>query len=259
MCLVVLGLKAHPLYRLVVAANRDEYLARPSAPASFWPGHGGLLAGRDLSAGGTWLGVTRSGRFAAVTNVRDPRNVVPLAPSRGALVTDYLLATEPPLEHLRRLAADRVSRNGYNLLVGDGGRLAWHSNAAGHPREVEPGVHAVSNALLDTPWPKTRRAASRLSELLEEGGEIDPEALFEMLADRSGAPDEELPDTGVGVEVERLLAPPFVVAPGYGTRSSTLFLTTRDGRATFLERRFDEASRPAGTARFDLRLQGCHP
>jgi uncharacterized protein with NRDE domain len=255
-CLVVLGLKAHPLYPLVVAANRDEFLARPSAPAAFWPGSGGVLAGRDLSAGGTWLGVTRSGRFAALTNVRDPRNVLAAAPSRGAIVAGFLLASDAPLPHLRRVAADPVRRNGYNLLAGEGGRLAWHSNAGGEPREVAPGVHAVSNALLDTPWPKTRRAAARLGEVLARAGEIDPEELFGILSDRTGAPDVELPDTGVGLAAERLLASPFIVSPGYGTRGSTVLLVSRGGRATFLERRYDEAFRVAATGRFELAFPG---
>ena len=256
MCLVVLGLKAHPRYPLVVAANRDEFLERPSAPAAFWPGAGGLLAGRDHSAGGTWLGVTRTGRFAALTNVRDPRGLLPDAPSRGALVAGFLRASDAPIEHLSRIAADPVRRNGYNLLAGEAGRLAWHSNAAGGPREVAPGVHALSNALLDTPWLKTRRAAGRLARLLEPGEEIDPEALFDLLADRSGAPDGELPDTGVGLAAERLLAPPFIVAPGYGTRGSTVVLVSRGGRATFLERRFDDAFRESGTSRFELEFPG---
>lgn len=256
MCLVVLGLKAHPLYPLVVAANRDELLARPSAPAAFWPGTGGLLAGRDLSAGGTWLGVTRSGRFAALTNVRDPRGVVAAAPSRGALVPAFLLASDAPLAHLRRVAAAPVRRSGYNLLAGAEGRLAWQSNAAGEPREVAPGVHAVSNALLDTPWPKTLRSAARLADLLARGTLLDPEALFDLLADRSGAPDDELPETGVGLAAERLLAPPFIAAPGYGTRGSTVLLVPRGGRATFLERLFDEAFRIAATSRFQLDFPG---
>ena len=258
MCLVVLGLKVHPLYPLVVAANRDELLSRPSAPAAFWPGPGGLLAGRDLSAGGTWLGVTRRGRFAALTNVRDPRSVLPDAPSRGALVPAFLLSADAPLAHLRRVAADPVRRNGFNLLAGEAGRLAWLSNAAGEPREVGPGVHAVSNALLDTPWPKALRSAARLSGLLERGEVVDPEALFDLLADRDGAPDGELPDTGVGLAAERLLAPPFIAAPGYGTRGSTVLMASRRGRATFLERRFDEGFRVAGTACFEIDFPGWH-
>lgn len=250
MCLVVLALHAHPLYPLVVAANRDEHLDRPAEPAAFWPRRPGLLAGRDGKAGGTWLGVTRSGRFAALTNVRDPLSFDPSAPSRGALVVGFLEGSEAPLAHLARLAAERVRRNGYNLLAGEGGRLGWHSNAGGVPCELGPGVHAVSNGLLDTPWPKTSRSAGRLSAVVGEGRRIDPEQLFALLADREAAPDAELPETGVGLAAERLLSPPFIVAPGYGTRSSTLLLVGRGGRATLFERGFDASFRPSGTRRF---------
>jgi uncharacterized protein with NRDE domain len=251
-CLIVLGLDAHPLLPLVVAANRDEYLSRPAAPAGYWPEPGGLLAGRDLGAGGTWMGVTRSGRFAALTNVRDPRSFDPAAPSRGELVVRFLASSESPLAHLRRLASDPVRRNGYNLLAGAGGRLAWHSNAGGAPREVGAGVHAVSNALLDTPWPKTSRVASGLARVLGRGTPVDPEELFALLSDREPAPEADLPDTGLGRAAERLLSPPFIVAPGYGTRGSTLLLVARGGRATYLERRFDEEFRTLDTLRFEL-------
>ncbi|MFN7988352.1 MAG: NRDE family protein [Thermoanaerobaculia bacterium] len=259
MCLVVLAFRAHPLYPLVVAANRDEFLDRPAEAAAFWPGKGGLLAGRDARAGGTWLGLTRSGRFAALTNVRDPRSFDPSAPSRGALVVGFLEGGDAPIAHLARLAAERVRRNGYNLLAGEAGRLAWLSNAGGGPREVGAGVHAVSNALLDTPWPKTRRSAARLSAVLARGDRVDPEELFGLLADREPAPDAELPDTGVGLAAERLLSPPFIAAPGYGTRSSTLLLVGRGGRATFVERTFDASFRPSGTRRFAVPFPGWNP
>lgn len=259
MCLVVLGLHAHPLYPLVVAANRDEFLDRPADPAGFWPGRHGLLAGRDAKAGGTWLGVTRSGRFSALTNVRDPRAFDPSAPSRGALVVGFLEGSEAPLACLGRLAAEPVRRNGFNLLAGEGGRLAWTSNAGGSPQEVGAGVHAVSNALLDTLWPKTTRSAARLAEILARGTRIDPEELFALLADREPAPDADLPDTGVGLAAERLLSPPFIAATGYGTRSSTLLLVGRGGRAAFLERRFDGSFRASGTCRFQVAFPGWDP
>ncbi len=256
MCLVVLGLHAHPLYPFVVAANRDEVLARPSAPVAYWREHDGLLAGRDLVAGGTWMGVTRSGRFAALTNVRDPRAFDPLAPTRGELVVRFLAGTNDPVTHVKALAADVSRRNGFNLLVAGNGRLAWFSNAGGEPCEAGPGVHAVSNALLDTPWPKVRRSAAGLAGILRRHDRIDPEELFALLADREPAPDEELPETGVGLVAERLLSSPFIAAPGYGTRGTTLLLVSRAGRATFLERRFDEGFLEMGTARFELDFQG---
>ncbi len=256
MCLVVLGLRAHPLYPLVVAANRDELLDRPAEPAGFWSEPEGVLAGRDLRAGGTWMGVTRTGRFAALTNVRDPRSFDASAPSRGGLVVRFLAGSDDPVPHLRLLAAEPVRRNGFNLLAGSGGRLAWYSNAGGEPRELEDGVHAVSNAFLDTPWPKVRRSAARLARILARGEAIEPEELFALLGDREPAPDDELPETGVGLAAERALSSPFIAAAGYGTRGSTLLVVTRDGRAEFLERRFDGLFREAETSRFRLDFRG---
>lgn len=256
MCLIVFGLRAHPRYPLVVAANRDEFVARPSEPAAFWKGYDGLLAGRDLTAGGTWMGVTRSGRFAALTNVRDPRAFDPSAPSRGELVVRYLAASDEPIAHLRDLATAGERRNGFNLLCAAGGRLGWYSNKGSEPLEVESGVHAVSNALLDTPWPKVGRSAAGLVRILGREDEIDPEELLALLADREPAPDGELPDTGVDLATERILSPPFIAAPGYGTRGSTILLVSSAGRATLLERLFDEAFHEAGTTRFELDFRG---
>lgn len=256
MCLIVLGLFAHPRYPLVVAANRDEFLARPSEAAGFWPERPDLLAGRDLSAGGTWMGVTRSGRFAALTNVREPRAFDRTLPSRGELVVRFLEAPDAPLEHLRTLAARGERRNGFNLLAAAGGRLAWYSNKGSAPREVAPGVHAVSNGSLDEPWPKVDRSASGLARILGRQDEVDPEELFALLADREGAPDGELPDTGVGLAAERVLAPPFIASPGYGTRGTTLLLVPAEGRASFLERRIGEDFRPSGTTRFEIAFPG---
>ncbi len=256
MCLIVLALHVHPLHPLVVAANRDEALERPTAPAAFWPGVDGLLGGRDLASGGTWMGVTRTGRFAALTNVRDPRVHDPEAPSRGGLVVRFLRGEGDPCEHVRAVAAERTRRNGFNLLAGAGGRLAWVSNAGGGPTELTPGIHAISNAALDSPWPKSIRTAAGLRRLLAPGCAIDPEALFALLADRTMAADDELPSTGVPLEVERVLSAPFIVAPGYGTRASTLLLARRDGRAVLLERRFDATFRESGTSRFELEFPG---
>ena len=234
-------------------------MARPSEPAAFWSTRDGLLAGRDVVAGGTWTGVTRSGRFAALTNVREPREFDPSAPSRGDLAVRFLAASDAPIEHLRRLASEGERRNGFNLLAAAGGRLAWFSNRGPEPCEVEAGVHAVSNALLDTPWPKVRRSAEGLARILGREDALDPEELFALLADRVPARDEELPDTGVGLATERLLSSPFIAAPGYGTRGSTLLLVSAAGRATFLERRFDEAFQASGTTRFELDFPGWDP
>ena len=236
MCLILLAHRAHPLYRLVVAANRDEFHARPTAPAAFWPDAPYLLAGRDLREGGTWMGVTRSGRFAAVTNYREMAPPPPDAPSRGHLPGGFLVGEETPEAYLRSLEVRAGAYAGFNLLAGDGETLGYLSNRGGGVRVLEPGVYGLSNALLDTPWPKVERGKAGLREIVAEGGEIDPEALLRLLAESEPAPDARLPDTGVGRERERMLSSLFIRGPEYGTRASTALLVRHDGRATFVER-----------------------
>lgn len=234
MCTLLLAWQVDPARPLIVAANRDEFRARPTAPARFWPEAPQLLAGRDLQAGGTWLGVTRQGRFAALTNVREPGVLpAPGAPSRGRLVVDFLCGRLAPAVYLAGLDAEAYA--GFNLVVGEGEALWYLSNRAGEPRPVPPGVHDVSNAGLDTPWPKVQRGRARLGELVGTGT-ASPEALLDLLADERVAPDAELPDTGVGLEMERLLSPLFLAGPVYGTCSSTALVFHADGRATFCER-----------------------
>jgi len=233
MCTLLLAWQVDPARPLIVAANRDEFRARPSEPARFWPEAPQLLAGRDLQAGGTWLGVTRQGRFAALTNVREP-HVLPAqgASSRGRLVADFLRGTLAPAAYLAGIAADAYA--GFNLVVGDGEALWYLSNRSGEPRPVPAGVHGVSNAGLDTPWPKVERGRARLAELLRS--EATPERLLALLADEAVAADAELPDTGVGLAMERVLSPLFIAGPVYGTRSSTAVVFHADGRVTFRER-----------------------
>lgn len=232
MCLLALAVDVVPGHPLVVLANRDEWLARPTARLHTWPQ--GIVAGRDLEGGGTWLGVAPSGRFAALTNVRDARDMRPKAPgepSRGALVTSFLLGAESA-ERFVTAAAANVEMRGFNLVAGTiAGALWWSSNRGGTPARLAVGVHGLSNALLDTPWPKVERAKAALTAARD----LDPERLFSILADRTQPPDEALPETGVGLVLERALAPIQVSMPGYGTRSSTLVLG--QGRAvTVIER-----------------------
>lgn len=250
MCLILFAYRAHPRFRLVVAANRDEFYARPTSPLAFWADQPGLLAGRDRQAGGTWMGLTRSGRFAAITNYRDPTRLRPGAPSRGELVSGYLLSELNPPRWLESLAPGAGAYNGFNLLAGDRDGLWYYSNQDGPPRPVAPGVHGLSNHLLDSPWPKVEGGRRRLAEILARDGEPDLEALFRMLEDRGVAPDAELPDTGVGLAKERLLAPAFIESPNYGTRSSSLLLMD-ERSAVFLEKQ-----QPAGPVReFTVRLR----
>ena len=236
MCLALLALDAHPAYSLVVAANRDEYHARPTAPAHWWDE--GLLAGRDLHAGGTWLGVTRTGRFALLTNFRDPSRNDVNAPSRGSLVPEVLLDLREAEAAVMRIVEDGRAYNGFNLLAGTQARAAWGSNRVARSKLLGRGTYGLSNALLDDPWPKvlsTRRAL----DAWVAAGEEDVEPLFEALAQRAPAPDAELPATGVGLEWERRLSAPFILSEMYGTRSSTVFTLDRAGNARFVERSFD--------------------
>lgn len=237
MCLILFAWDIHPQYRLVVLANRDEFYPRPALPAAWWPEKPHLLAGRDVPSGGTWLGVSRSGRFAALTNVREPQRFDPQAPSRGALSIDFLDGRQGVETYLQGCAQDPAPYNGYNLLVCDGREMGWYCNRGQAPRLLPPGIYGLSNALLDSPWPKVRKGKAALAQLLESP-QPDWERAFEMLRDPQMAPDEELPNTGVSPEWERMLSAAFIVSPGYGTRCSTLFTLERSGMARFEERVF---------------------
>ena len=247
MCLIAVAFRAHPDFDLVVAANRDEWRARPAAPAAWWPEHPDLLAGRDLEAGGTWLGVTRGGRFAAVTNFRDPSERSASARSRGELVTAFLIGDASPIDFVRELAARASDYRGFNLLAGDGARLAYLGSRSGTWHDVEPGVHALSNHQLDEPWPKVRRARTAMTASVAAG---DDGPLFDMLSDTTAAPDHELPDTGVGLDWERRLAPPLITGADYGTRVSTVLRVATSGEVRFEERTRDAAGAVTSTAAF---------
>lgn len=240
MCLALVALGAHERYALVVAANRDEFHARATAPANWWDE--GWLAGRDLAAGGTWLGVTRGGRWALITNVREPARHDPSAPSRGALVTGLLADSAPVPEGLGRILGAATRHNGFNLVAGTARDAHWGSNRAEGTRALAPGVHGVSNATLDTPWPKVTRTRAAVAAWCARN-DPDVEALFDLLADRTLALDDELPATGIPLERERLLSAPFIVGLDYGTRCSTVLAIRRDGEARFVERSFDPAGR----------------
>jgi len=239
MCLIVFSYNSHPRYQLILGANRDEYRSRPTAPAGYWQDAPGVLAGRDLEAGGTWLGVSTVGRFAAVTNYRDPRQAAGTFPSRGRLVADFLTGSEESLAAFHsRLAGESDRYDGFNLLYGDHESLHYHTNRGGSSGPVSPGIHALSNHLLDSRWPKSNCARQRLAELTA-ANQIDQDALFRALADPAPFADGLLPDTGIGLERERLLSPIFITGTEYGTRSTTLLLIEHTGLITFRERCFD--------------------
>lgn len=253
MCLILVAWKIRPDYPLVVAANRDEFFARPTRPAEFWSDSPDVLAGRDLQAGGAWLGITRQGRFAALTNFRDPATQRADAASRGKLVADYLQGRQRPADYLKRVAADGRHYNGFNLLIGDGEHLSWFSNVAGKALPLEPGIYGICNHLLDTPWPKVEVAKSALGNALTTLPDLAQ--FFQLLRDDGIHPDDALPRTGVSLEWERLLSAAFVKAPGYGTRSSTVLTVARDGNTVFEEQTWLEDARPGPRVRHEFKLK----
>jgi len=227
MCLILVAWRVHPDYPLVVAANRDEFFARPAAEAAWWKDAKDVFAGRDLEAGGTWLGLSRNGRFAGLTNFRDPPRNRNDAPSRGALVADFLTGGESTAAALARLQAQGPRYNAFNLFVSDGDSLGIYESASGSARILEPGIYALSNHLLDTPWPKVTAGKSRLARALRALPDDTP--LRELLRDDRPAPDAALPRTGVSLAWERMLSSAFIRAPGYGTRCSTVITRDRYG------------------------------
>ena len=253
MCLILLALNTHPRCPLVLAANRDEFYDRPTAAADFWQEAPDVLAGRDLKDGGTWLGITKKGRIAALTNYRDPASIKIDPPSRGWLVRNYLQNRESPEEYIAHLAERSHEYNGFGLIVGDSSRLAYYSNRA-QGQTLSAGLHGLSNSILDTPWPKVERGGKLLGDYLSRTDAPSAEDLLDILADRSRPDDAILPDTGVGIEWERLLSPVFITSPEYGTRSSTVVLIDGKGHVTFAERSFNSHPDPWMTSRFDFRI-----
>lgn len=248
MCLLVLAWQVHPEQRLLFAGNRDEFHQRPARSAEWWPDAPGVLAGRDLQAGGTWLGADREGRFAVVTNFREPvTETGGGSPSRGRLISDFLTGSETARDYASALEDRKDDYAGFNLLAADADGLHYVTNRAPGRLDLPAGVYALSNSTLNTPWPKVSRLRRGFSAILEEAPAADQ--LFELLADRQPAADDELPDTGIGRDLERLLSPAFIVSPAYGTRCSTVFWVSRDGGALFAERSFG----PDGTATGEVR------
>jgi len=255
MC-VLLGLwNQHPDYSLILMANRDEIFGRPAQPASWWDVTPRILAGRDLRDGGTWLGLTAEGKVAALTSYRDPENLARSAQrSRGLIVRDFLVGRDTPRRFIDALAPDVDRYSGFNLLAGDLGEglLCW-SNQDQELRPVAPGVFGLSNHFLDTPWPKVVRGKTLLEEAAGSFGQREEielvDALFAALCDEEQPADGDLPDTGVGIEMERFLSPIFIRGQEYGTRCSTLILLRRDGRLLFEERSHAPGGKGAGSVR----------
>jgi uncharacterized protein with NRDE domain len=242
MCLIVFAWQVVPGAPLVAAANRDEFYDRPAAAASAWPENPQVFGGRDLKGGGSWMGITQEGaqgpRFAALTNIRGPQEKRTDAPSRGALVADFLSGDMSAPEYIRMIEAGSEAYNGFNLVLGDREELYWYSNrGAGDQRngkKLAPGIYGISNSLLDVPWPKVLRAKAEFASLLCQGAPED--AFFEMLADTTRAPDLRLPDTGIALDLERVLSAVCIETAGYGTRTSTVVKLYNDAPAELHER-----------------------
>ena len=254
MCLILIALDSHPDFALIVAANRDEFYDRPSAVAGFWADAPWILGGRDLKAGGTWLGVDRRGRFAAVTNYRQGQ-LEPAAPrSRGHLVSDFLTSGVDPRAHIDRVQRDAALYNGFNLIAGHARDVFYFSNREARARALGPGVYGLSNHLLDTAWPKVTSSKNALNALLTaDPGELIPN-LLALLSDRRQAADHLLPRTGVSEDWERLLSSAFIASSNYGTRSSTVVLAGRDGHVVLVERNFGAGGVPAEQVRYEFEL-----
>jgi uncharacterized protein with NRDE domain len=237
MCLIVFAYRVHPVYKLLVAANRDEFYGRSTAPAHYWEERPDILAGRDLEKMGTWMGVTTSGRFAALTNYRDPKEVTEGKRSRGELVADALKHKGNIKDYMQSLVKKKDLYPGYNLLVGDRTELYYYSNKGQELQKVEPGIYGVSNHLLNTEWPKVQKGKEGMSKIIN-GEQVElVERLLSVLQNADQAPDELLPHTGVSLEWERMLSPLFIKSGNYGTRSSTVMLMS-DKEIQYVERVF---------------------
>ena len=237
MCLIVFAYKAHPKYKFIFAANRDEFYDRPTEQAGYWKDHPELLAGKDLLANGTWMGITKRGRFAAVTNYRDLRNIKENSPSRGLLTRDFLLGNQTAEEFYNSIK-DRLSNyNGFNLILGNTDNIYYFSTHRNDLTKLEPGIYGLSNAIIDTPWPKVLRSKERLRKLLQQT-EFHHDDVLNLLGEMETASDTDLPDTGVGLELEKVLSSVFIRSPKYGTRASTAVIVDNNNTVNFVEKNF---------------------
>jgi len=251
MCLILIAYRTHPAFPLVVGANRDEFYGRPTAPAEFWKDAPDVLAGRDLQASGTWLGITRSLRFAAVTNFRDGRDLKAGARSRGELTSAFLRGNASARQYLEDVRRQAGEFNGFNLFLADATGLYYYSNRDGEVRHLAPGTYGLSNHLLDTPWPKVVELKPRFDAAIRQP--LDPDAIGRLLADRGVAPDAALPDTGVGLERERILSAAFVQSADYGTRSTTALSVGADRIVRFKEWNFGPGGAPVGEREYSFK------
>ncbi|WP_334020179.1 NRDE family protein [Alteromonas sp. S015] len=260
MCILFIANNMRDDYPLIIAANRDEFYARPTAPSTFWENHPHLLAGQDLEANGTWMGVTRNGSIAALTNVRDPHNINSNAVSRGELVANWLKQNAASKEYanqsayLATLENTRHQFNGYNLLFGNVNALQVYNNVNNSTHTIATGVFGLSNADIATPWPKVTQGATALNDYVQQQSTINDDDLFDILRHDNKAKDALLPDTGIGYEWEKALSSIFIQTEKYGTRTSTLLLVDRNNTLTWKERRFSEKGEAMETRAFSFSI-----
>lgn len=238
MCLIFTAINYHPVYKLIIAANRDEFYNRQTAPANYWADYPNVLGGRDLQAGGTWMGITKAGKISMLTNFRDPKSIMADAPSRGHLVADYLEKDVDPEPYLKSLQPAKY--NGFNLILGNVDELWYISNYKDGITKLDNGLYGLSNHLLDTPWPKVVRGKMKLAPLLGKS-DLTTSDLMEFLYDDYIA-TENLPSTGVSPELEKALSSMFIKTTGYGSRCSTVVLVDKENRVRFSERVYDLAT-----------------
>ncbi len=254
MCLLLISYNTHPEYQLIIAANRDEFYQRPTEKSHFWVDHPELLAGKDLEAGGTWLGITKKGRFAAVTNYRDMKQVKENAVSRGGLVTDFLTSRLTPVKFGNGLIITADKYNGYNLIFSDLETLYYFSNQTKRLTQLSTGVYGLSNHLIDTPWPKVIKSKEAFLEVTSEEN-IDTDDLFKILSDEKEAPEDQLPDTGLSPELEKVVSPVFIKSDRYGTRSSTVILINSLNEVLFIEKSLDTENNVWVESRFEFKIK----
>ena len=253
MCIVLFSYKVHPKYKLIITSNRDEFYKRPTMQAEFWEDNPNILAGRDLEKGGTWLGITKQGRFATLTNYRDPSSMNKNGNSRGHLVSTYLESNIPPRDYLEQIQSSKISYNGFNLLVGDQSELFYYSRQNNEITKIEPGIHGLSNHSLNTPWPKVILGTTMLKDAMAD--KFSHHKLFNILKNNSIAKDEDLPDTKVGIELERLLSPIFIESPQYGTRAMTVITVDYNDEVTFIEKALDTETKQWNESFFCFKVQ----
>jgi len=255
MCLILFAIDSHSDYDLIIAANRDEFYKRPTLSAHIWKDPAWLLAGKDLEGGGTWLGMNLEGRLSMLTNFRDLSNIRQNAPSRGALVRDFFLTDRSADRYTRDLVARGSVYNGFNLICLDGAGSYYVSNYAEGQTQIPRGIHGLSNGVLNEPWPKVAKGKEALEQVINEG--VSVQGLFKILYNDRIAADDELPDTGVGLDWERTLSPMFIKSDNYGSRTSTVILRRRDGYVRFAERTYNTDSFDYSDRVFYFRIK--HP